>query len=335
MVHAASNVINAAVFFVFVILPQGVFAEDLLGFLIFSTPKSGKISYVKLPSNGHFEDLEPIDLLGPSGLHHPQGLAVDHKRKRLFIADPDVQKVYYYQLAVKGNTLTCDGKQTIISEGAEARWVSVDGMGNVFFSDEPRNTIYKITGSKILRGNGDAEVLYDGESFTQVNRPGGIAVDNFHVFWTNKHDGIKSGAVVRGDEVLPTGIDSQVKDSLSVLAANVPKSYGVCLAYNNVFFTDSERRIYGVKKTGGQVHVVSSMFKNPRGCVWDGDGTVFVADRGNGAVYSFAGNMHQITHQDVSKAFDMDDVFGLAFMSSATRLCSWLAFVCCFVMSFV
>jgi sugar lactone lactonase YvrE len=315
-----------------VILPQRLLAQEedtFLGFLLISTPRTSKISFVKLPRNGNFEGLQPTDLI-TTGLHHPQGVAIDHKRKRLFVSDPDVQKIIAYQLDVKGDQLSCDGRQVVISEGVESRWVAVDGLGNVFFSDEPKSKIYKITMSKILRGNTDAEVMYDGESLTQVNRPGGIAVDNFHVYWTNKHFGTKAGTVLKGAEVLPTG--TEAKNSISILAQNAPKSYGVCLALNNVFFTDADQRLYGVKKSGGEVHEVSVMFKNPRGCVWDGDGTVFVADRGNNAVYAFAGNMHRLTKADVTKVFDVEDAFGLAFMADATRIGSWLSFVSCFVM---
>jgi sugar lactone lactonase YvrE len=337
MLHAQhTKVLNAVLSIVSLILPQGLWAQeadDFLGFLLISAPRSSKISYVKLPKNGDFRGLQPVDLV-TTGLHHPQGIAVDHKRKRLFVADPDVQKVVAYQLQVKGDQLSIDSRQTVISEGLESRWVAVDGLGNVFFSDEPESKIYKITMSKILRGNTDAEVMYDGQTLTQVNRPGGVAVDNFHIFWTNKHFGTQSGTVVKGAEVLREGGTNVQSESISILAQNAPKSYGVCLALNNVFFTDSDERLYAVKKTGGEVYQVSSVFKNPRGCVWDGDGTVFVADRGNNAVYAFAGNMHRLTTADVAKAFDVEDAFGLAFMAAAARLRSWLPFVSCIMATF-
>jgi len=289
--------------------------------LLISTPRSGKIQYVKIPTNGDLTGVQPLTLI-EKGLMHPQGLAIDHKRKRLFVADPDVQKIYAYQITENGNTLSTDGRQTVISEKVESRWVAVDGLGNVFFSDEPKSRIMKITMSRILRGNTNAEEVYSGQNLTQVNRPGGVAVDNFHVFWSNKRLGTKSGAIVKGSEVVDSS--SLLENNIAVLAANSPKSYGVCLALNNVFYTDAEKHIYGVKKTGGEVVEVSSVLQNPRGCVWDGDGTVFVADRTQNAVFSFPGNMHRISHADVKKAFDIEDAFGLAFLSSATRAYSLL-----------
>jgi len=316
-----SLAINVAVLFLASLLPQGA-SSGLLGYLIISTPRSGKIQYVKLPANGDLSGATPRTLI-ETGLKHPQGLAIDHKRKRLFVADPDVQKIFAYQIQESGDTLSTDGRQTVISEKAESRWVAVDGLGNVFFSDEPKSQILKIDMARILRGNTKAEIIYSGQELSQVSRPGGVAVDNFHVFWSNKRFGTKAGAIVKGSEVLDTS--SLLENNIAVLAANTPKSYGVCLALNNVFFTDSEKHIYGVKKSGGPVVEVSSVLKSPRGCVWDGDGTVFVADRAQGAVFSFPGNMHRITGADVTKAFDIEDAFGLAFLSSATRACSLFA----------
>jgi len=315
-----TSMINVAVILVS-LLCQGVSAEGVLGYLLISTPRSGKIQYVTLPANGDLSGQKPKTLID-TGLKHPQGLAIDHKRKRLFVADPDVQKVYAYQLKDSGGVLSTDGRQTVISENAEARWVAVDGLSNVFFTDEPKSRILKITMSKILRGNTAPEEMYVGSNLTQVSRPGGVAVDNFHVFWTNKRFGTKAGTIVKGSEVLDKS--HPVEESINVLASNSPKSYGVCLALNNVFFTDENSRIYGVKKTVGEVSEVTSALKKPRGCVWDGDGTVFVADREQNAIFSFAGNMHRITKADVTKVLDIEDAFGLAFLSGATR--AWSIF---------
>jgi len=299
----------------FTALP-GVGAESMLGFLIMSAPRNSKISYVKLPDNGDFSHLQPHTLID-TGLRHPQGIAVDQKRKWLYVADPDVLKIYAYRLKINGNTLATDGRQMVISRDAESRWVSVDGLGNVFFSDEPQNLIMRMPMKKIFRGDTTPEIVYNGHQISQVSKPGGVAVDNFHVYWTNKHIGTMAGSLVKGAE--NPEIDGSPKDTISVMAQNSAKSYGVCLALGNVFFTDADRSVYGVKKSGGEIAEVSGQLKHPRGCVWDGDGTVYVADRGANAVYSFAGNMHHLSHVQLSKAFDFEDAFGLAVIASAPR----------------
>jgi len=297
-----------------VLLPLGGFAQSP-GFLVISTPRNAKISYVQLPDDGNFNGVRPKTLID-EGLHHPQGVAVDPRRKRLFVADPDVEKIYGYTFRVHGDSVSLSGQQSVVSDTAESRWVAVDGVGNVFFSDEPKNLILKVPIERMLRGDKKAEVVYDGRTLPQVSQPGGIAVDNFHVFWTNKRIGTQEGALVRGWETpLGTG-----PGSVSVLASNTAKSYGVCLALGNVYFTDAERFLYGVKKSGGHIAQVSGQLKNPRGCVWDGDGTVYVADKGSNAVYSFAGNMHNLAHAELAKAFEYEDAFGLALISAAPRL---------------
>lgn len=295
-------------------------SESIKGYLIMSAPRNSRIAWIKMPESGSFEGLQPQTLID-SGLQHPQGIAIDQKRKRLYVADPDVQKIYSYQLVASDGVLTTDGRQTVVSQNCESRWVSVDGVGNVFFSDEPQNLIMKLSADKVLRGTATPEVVYNGNSVSQVSKPGGIAVDNFHVYWTNKHFGSQVGSVIRAPE-FPESSSATPSGALSVLGKNSVKSYGVCLAMGNVFYTDDHHSIFGVKKSGGHVSEVSHALNRPRGCVWDGDGTVFVADRGASAIFSFAGNMHQIGHTEIRKSFEFEDAFGLAVLSSGA-LRSW------------
>lgn len=298
------------------------------GFLLISAPRSQKISWVHLPAGSDYSKGRPETLID-TGLHHPQGVAVDQIRKRLYVADPDVQTIYCYQLVILGEKITLDKTRgrVIVTRDAEARWVAVDGVGNLFFSDESRNLILKVPAEKAtslfetqhLRGSeapGDIvpEVVYNGATVTEVNEPGGVAVDNFHVFWTNKHFGTQAGSLVRGSETpqVAAGTGNQV----TILAQNTAKSYGVCLALNNIFFTDSKTFLYGVKKTGGASAEVSAQLKHPRGCAWDGDGTVFVADRGHNAIFSFASNMQTLGATKLTKAYDAEDAFGVAVVVS-------------------
>merc|ERR1740129_237614 len=115
----------------------------------------------------------------------------------------------------------------------ESRWVAVDGTGTLFFSDEPQNRILKVNADTALRGDTTPEVVYSGDSIAEVNEPGGVAVDNFNVFWTNKHFGTQAGSLVRGSEHPPLNVAPEF--SLSVLAKNSVKCYGVCIALGNVF----------------------------------------------------------------------------------------------------
>eukprot|EP00928_Gymnodinium_smaydae_P054111 TRINITY_DN37941_c0_g1_i1.p1 TRINITY_DN37941_c0_g1~~TRINITY_DN37941_c0_g1_i1.p1 ORF type:complete len:332 (-),score=86.96 TRINITY_DN37941_c0_g1_i1:110-1105(-) len=294
------------------------------GFLLISAPRQGTVSWVRLPEANVYDGLEPKTLID-SGLKHPQGIAVDQKRKLLYVADPDVQRIYAYELKIEGGTLKA-GKRSVLARDAESRWVAVDGVGSVFFSDEPRNRILRVTAEQALRGAGAAsEVVHSGQEITQVSEPGGVAVDNFNVYWTNKHFGTQVGSVVRGGEERAETDQGQggSADVVSVLARNAPKAYGICLALGNIYFTAARKSVYGVKKRGGPVAEVSSQLSSPRGCAFDGDGTVYVADRDQNAVFSFAGNMQKITHAHLTKAFDVEDAFGLAVAADAFEDKSW------------
>lgn len=284
-------------------------SESIKGFLLMSAPRNSRIAWIKIPQSGDFTGLQPKTLID-SGLQHPQGIAVDHKRRRLFVADPDVRKIFGYHLAVRGGVLTTEGPQFAVAENVESRWVSVDGVGDVFFSDEPRSLIMKVSAADVQKGKAPAKpsIVYNGNSLTEVSKPGGIAADDFDLYWTNKQFGMRVGSVVKAPEVPASASEG----SLSILGRNSVKSYGVCLAYRDVFYTDDHHSVYGVSKSGGGAREVSRKLNRPRGCVWDGDGTVFVADRGDSAVYSFAANMRQLRHAEVRKEFVFEDAFGLA-----------------------
>lgn len=291
-------------------------------FLIVSAPRYGQIAYMNVRKGGTVANLQiggkrqddPMAKMTPlitSGLVHPQGIAVEQRRSQLLVADPDVKKVYAYRLSSYESKLIAGGR-TVLADGAEARWVTVDGIGNVFFSDEPGNKILKISAEQAARGDTTPQVVYDGTSLTQLSSPGGISADSFHTFWVNKIAGTRVGSIVRGSQV-SGGALSQV----AALARNSDKSYGLCVAYNNIFYTQPEKVIFGVKKAGSPVAVVSNRLTNPRGCVWDGDGTVYVADKGANAVYAFAANMLQIGATELVKAVDFEDAFGVAVFSGA------------------
>lgn len=179
-------------------------------------------------------------------------------------------------------------------------------------TDEAQNMVLKLPVERAVRGDTKPEVVYDGMSFAQVSAPGGTARDAFHTYWTNKALGSQVGSVVKGG-----GMDdaTKLRTNLMALSKNTDKSYGVCLAMHNIFYTQPESTIYGVKKTGGEPHAISDRLQNPRGCAWDGEGTVYVADRGFGAIFSFAGNMPQLAAVQLTKAVDFDDAFGIAILA--------------------
>lgn len=290
------------------------------GFLIMSSPANSRVGYIFLPDSGVTAVSAGKDLI-TSGLSSPMGVAVDQRRPaKLLVCDPDpgVQKIYKYDLKVDGEDISLDGSQGTAVNNVAARQVAVDGLGNIFFSNEQENQIMKLSADKFLKGESAPEVIYaQSAGVSAVSGPGGVAVDNFHVFWVNKQEGNMKGTVVKADEKpsTPSNLDSVVQ-----LENNAMKAFGVCLAMNNVYFTGDQKNVYGVKKTGGEAVTIASNLEEPRGCAWDGDGTVFIADKAANSVYSFAGTMHTLSPAALTKVATYDGVFGLAFVSRAARL---------------
>lgn len=288
-------------------------------FLIVSAPRSSKVSYLHLKSGGSSSSDSMTDLI-TSGLVSPQGIARDQVRGKLFVADPGASKIFSYSLIATGDTLSV-GEQHVAVDNVESRWVSVDSFGNLLYSNEPQNEIMRTSGQSVLRNEPTSEVLYNGATVSTVSAPGGVATDDLHTYWVNKQNGKQVGSVMRAmsSASSPSLLQGGLASSVQSLASNSDKSYGLCVAMGNVFYTQPDRLVYAVKKGGGSPVLVSDRLTNPRGCAWDGDGTVYVADRGANSVYSFAGNMHQLSTAQLSVAAKADDAFGVAVYTARDR----------------
>jgi len=288
-------------------------------FLIVSAPVNGSVFYTKIPEGGIRGVTEVKVLI--SELVNPQGLAIDVGRSRLIVADPPQKKIVAYKLSASngGADLTATSPTTIV-EDTEARWIAVDGQGAVYFTQEATNTL-----SRVALGETSATTVFDGATVASLNAPGGLALDSFSLYWVNKALGTKVGSVVRGPKPGASN-QTQLRQLTSArkpeaLAKNSDKSYGICMAMSNVFYTQPEAKIYGMQPNnpGAEPTVITDRLNNPRGCAFDGDGTVYVADRGANAVYSFAGNMQTLSYAEVTKAADVPDAFGVVVFSGAQR----------------
>lgn len=304
------------------LLALSIFCPGVNGFgeaqkyLFVAAPETGQVAYLKLPSPGGpaVFDGEPMRVLIGSGLQYPQGVAVDSHRKQLYVADPGLGQLVRFPLQdLRGDAVGVGSMETVAS-GVEVRAVAVDGLGNVFFTDEPTQRILKVTASMIEAGNTTAEVVYDGGAVKAVSAPGGIALDNFFVYWLNKASGTQVGTLVRGVHTPPGGANST--DGLVVLANNALKCYGLCLALGNIFYTDEANNLYGIQRSSTASHnpvTITSTLQEPRGCAYDGDSTVYVADKAQNAVFQFAANMNAVLpNRRLTKAADLQGAFGVA-----------------------
>jgi len=313
-----ANLIHSVMLLNILLFPAAVSADEPARYLFASSSRTAKVVYVQLPTRspvtGPGAPEHKAHILIDTGLKAPMGLASDQQRGRLFVADPEAKKVLAYKVLFTGGRAVVDGEAAVAASDIEARWVACDGVGNLFVSDEARNYIMKIPADGAFRKDSAASIVYSGNALTQVSAPGGVAVDNFHIFWSNKAVGTTAGSVVKGFETPPS---ANTAETVLVLANNADKVYGVCLAKDNVFYTNHEKFIYGVKKGGGKEVTISDKFEEPRGCTWDGDGTIFIADRSANVVSAFAGNMQKLTAARVGKVIDLEGAFGVAVLSSA------------------
>lgn len=256
-------------------------------FLIVSSSATHTVAYAPIPTQKIPGEVKLRTLID-SGLTFPQGLAVDPWRRYLYVADPTLNDLVYYVLDPSSEDRLYVGGQKIAAKGVEVRWVTVDNLGNVYFTVESTQQIMRITAEMLDAGDTAAQVVFASTGIHQspmVSAPGGIAMDNYYAYWTNKLNPDRAGAVVRSLHA-PGSKTADLTASMGV------KSYGVCIAVNNIFFTGEVKNLYGISRLGGSRPVtVVNTFEEARGCAWDGQNTVYVADKKKNAVYSFPANM--------------------------------------------
>lgn len=299
---------------------------DANKYLVLSVPKDGQIGYFKIPETV----FHLLVVGGSSGPANPKAIAIDQENARLFVADVPTQKIYWYQLIVlPDGKLVTDGRQHIAVESVEPKWLAVDGVGNLYFSGKilvppplpatpegiyKHDTIALATGvainSKEVWGRGNS-----GSPHPRVWAPSGLATDNFNLFWGNSQDGKTHGSIVKAPAEPP---DVQPEQSMKPIADNSNEVRGLVLTPTSLFYS-TEDGIFGVSKSKvGQLcedttcAEVSKSLKEPRGMVWDGDGTVYVADSNleSGGIYSFPSNGPLGAHH-LTKYIDVAGVYGL------------------------
>lgn len=312
-------------------------ADDTVRFIAISCPAVAKVVYKRV---GTFEEealtkgdglthesssgaaatpapAEDLPVLVSEGLTYPVGLAYDAGRGILYVADPKADDnagcIFRYPVTVDPWTgfITAGGMRRAVLN-TPSRWVTVDSSGTLYFTVEGTGQIQMVPADPL---EAKPVTLYSTESSPSVSAPGGIATDGFFLYWTNKKEGSINGAVVKALAKRPK-VPTQT--ALGTLAANTNKAYGVCLSHSNVFYSDEGTFVYAVKQAGGgSLEALTGKMKGPRGCAWDGDGTVYVADSKGNAIYSFAANMPSVRGmRQLRKVVDADGPNGIVVITS-------------------
>jgi len=298
---------------------------DATGYLVVSSPNQKAVMYAKLLTAAEQARGDQMNLfdLGITAVSHPLSIAVDSLRGVLYVSDPQAKTVLAMRISEatdNAGRLFVDSPSTVLSDWV-VHGLAVDNSGTLFAADHERNKIVAIRGRTVLdrlnsanKGNISAVAntdLYTATDVSNIKAPQGMATDGFQVYWANGQEGTSKGTIVKGAE--ERGDNPQ--DSITQLDASSDAAYGVCLTPTRVFYTYGNG-VFTMPTNGGTQVKVNDGFNAPRGCVYDGDGTVFVADRTAGKVYSFSGGATNMDLRPISVALTMSDAYGLALFQS-------------------
>jgi len=136
--------------------------------------------------------------------------------------------------------------------------------------------------------------MYTAGESVHVGVPAGVVADATEVYWANQEGGAKTGTVGAGATAPQTPVLSNGSGAAPVfmtykLADGVDAAYGIAQTDSLVIFTDNSNYVYCVPKSGsagGRPTALTDGVLSPRGLVWDGSGTTFVADSGSDTVFS-------------------------------------------------
>jgi len=301
------------------LVPASLSADDgSTNYLIASFPELRVVNYVRLP------DLVWRPLVA-TGLASPHSVVIDEDRARVYIADKGVAKIVWYQLiSLPGGTLISDGRQHVAAQGVSVRNMALDLSGNLWFSGTTTplppipavDGIFKQTLLTIDQSTASGVPLPPLAQWTSVatkSVASPLALDAFSIYYGNDMAGTSKGSIVKASQTVPTDPST----GISPMADNIDTTYSVAVTPTAIFY-GGDNTIYGVLKskvggscgaTGAQCKVVTDLVKKPTAMLWDGDGSVFVADNGAGAIYSFASG--SVSPHALDKIIDAGQVWGL------------------------
>jgi len=288
-------------------------------FVFIASPATSSIYYVKVPfgATGGLEAEVLIDGQASKctcncgdgsdqGLKTPNSIAL-HKGKEtmtLYVADSGAQNIYAYEVAgglhgfstyqrmkqalsflgrsTKALPDLGDvrvGRQRLIVEGVEGLGgIDVDGNGNLFYAVAD-GQVQMVSGGALASSSATivpSTTIYSTEKTTMVSSPLDVVADGANVYWANGAGGEIPGTVVFGPETSGNPV---------ALAANGNSASGICRARGLIYYSAATLSLYAVHQSGGAIAEVSSAFQQPRGCAFDGESTLYVADEGGG-IYS-------------------------------------------------
>lgn len=272
------------------------------------------------------------DSTSDQGLDAPAGLALHQAGSTytLYVSDLTAENIYKYPVSVILDAATNSyflsvGGQERVATGIPggAHSLACDGLGNLFYTSSTAGQVEMIPVEKLQSGDTTSQarkVLYAPDPAVDpnyVSKPGGIAVDNYFVYWTNTDAGETKGTIVKAYENPQT---AEAGTFPAPIAGNAAMAKGICLARGTVFYSGDTTSLFATKLSGGVIAEVSGAFQKPRGCAYDLMGSLYVADEQANAIYSLPGNMPQLRSvKHLSKVISVNQPNQIVILSSAWR----------------
>eukprot|EP00927_Polykrikos_kofoidii_P028512 TRINITY_DN24886_c0_g2_i1.p1 TRINITY_DN24886_c0_g2~~TRINITY_DN24886_c0_g2_i1.p1 ORF type:complete len:407 (-),score=60.25 TRINITY_DN24886_c0_g2_i1:217-1437(-) len=304
------------------------FEDQSRMYLVGSFPQLRQVHYALLPDTMW----RPLIV---EGIDFPGSVLVDQANSRLYVVDEAKNAIVWYQLKVlKDDVLSTYGVQHVAVTGVVARGLALDAVGSLFIAGRRLSSTIAPPDEAILTK--DAVGIATGEShdsnvlaeiWTRSNSlptsgstprlwmASAVGVDPVHVYWANEAQGVSSGSVVEATRIVPK---TELQGALRQLGTG--QDSVKCLALTPVsILYGAPGGIYGVSKLqiGSQFEGCSDTDSSGSSCgqlvpatdptciVWDGEGTMYVADAGDdgGTVFSFpSGSLSKHMKKNVLKA---------------------------------
>lgn len=309
-------------------------AEKSRRYLIASFPNMKQVAYCQLPDNVW----RPLVL---GSVEQPMGVVVDPTNARLFVSDPPSATIWLYNLVVRPDgKLMTTGEQFVAVEGYVAQWMSVDAVGDLYFTGKKGNdtedSIYRHDAAKISLGQTLAPFqVYSrsnsGSPTPKAWSPSGIAVDSFSVYWGNQDGGLEHGGVVRGPRQNIARLPgSGGATAVTTMSSANDKVLGMAITTYNLYYL-TPQGVYGQPKdevldisdptvglvapppaqpnSGQNAMGDSAEGFSPRGLAYDGDNTMYFSENKQGIVYAVPAA--DLNRHDLVKFVDAPGVFGV------------------------
>jgi len=123
----------------------------------------------------------------------------------------------------------------------------------------------------------------------------------------------ESGEETAGTETASTGEDAEAKPTFpsTVLQNCQGSTYGITVTASKIIYTDTAHYVHALSRGTGEFVSLSSSMLKPRGVVWDGDQTIYVADQEGNYISSMPVGLLK-ANAPSSQAVDIKSPFGLA-----------------------